>query len=85
MLMYAQFYSDGPNRGNSQGREGGWQKEVPMSRRVRSQMQAQTPIERIFEKVMHRKMTSQERIYFHLEKKSRPSRRAIARKQPRAA
>lgn len=29
----------------------------------------ETPIERIFEKIMHRKMTSFERICFHLKRK----------------
>jgi len=44
-----------------------------MSHRIRSSSSAKTPIERIFEKVMRRKMTSQERTYFHLKPKIAPS------------
>ena len=43
-----------------------------MSHRVRGRASAETPIERIFQKVMRRKMTSQERIYFHLKRKIKP-------------
>jgi hypothetical protein len=32
----------------------------------------ETPIERIFHKVMHRKMTSFERICFHLKRRIKP-------------
>ena len=38
-----------------------------MSDRIRSHESSETPIERIFQKVMHRKMTPQERVYFHLK------------------
>jgi hypothetical protein len=43
-----------------------------MSHLVRARASAKTPMERIFEKVMHRKMTSQERIYFHLKRQIKP-------------
>ena len=32
----------------------------------------ETPIERIFKKVMHRKMTTYERICFHLKRRIKP-------------
>jgi hypothetical protein len=58
-----------------------------MSHLIRTGVSSKTPIERIFEKVMHRKMTSQERIYFHLEREVKPPSRARSgkHKQPRAA
>ena len=58
-----------------------------MSHFVRSRAPAKTPIERIFEKVMRRKMTSQERIYFHLKREVKPPPRIKAgrQKQRRAA
>ncbi len=56
-----------------------------MSHRIRARESAETPIERIFEKVMRRKMTSQERIYFHLKRKIKPPPRASTNSQPRAA
>jgi hypothetical protein len=56
-----------------------------MSHRIRTRAPARTPIERIFEKVMHRKMTSQERVYLHLERKTKPSLRTTVSKQTRAA
>jgi hypothetical protein len=59
-----------------------------MSHRVRfraSSTGAKTPIERIFEKVMHRKMTSQERIYFHLKRKIKPPPRAAAPRHSQVA
>jgi hypothetical protein len=56
-----------------------------MSHRSRARVLAETPIERIFEKVMHRKMTSQERIYFHLKHKVKPPMRVSTHKQTRAA
>jgi hypothetical protein len=56
-----------------------------MPHRIRARAPAETPIERIFEKVMHRKMTSQERIYFHLKRKIKPPLRASTNKQTRAA
>jgi hypothetical protein len=43
-----------------------------MSHFTRARTPARTPIERIFQKVMHRKMTSQERIYFHLKRQIKP-------------
>ena len=52
-----------------------------MSHFVRARAQSKTPIERIFEKVMHRKMTSQERIYFHLKHQVKPPPRVKASKQ----
>lgn len=52
-----------------------------MSHLIRARAPAKTPIERIFEKVMHRKMTSQERIYFHLKRRIKPPPRAKANKQ----
>jgi len=56
-----------------------------MSHRSRARAPAKTPIERIFEKVMHRKMTSQERIYFHLERKIKSPMRVTTNRQTRAA
>jgi hypothetical protein len=56
-----------------------------MSHRIRARAPAQTPIERIFEKVMRRKMTSQERVYFHLKRKIRPPSRVSTNKHSRAA
>jgi hypothetical protein len=58
-----------------------------MSHLIRARAPAKTPIERIFEKVMHRKMTSQERLYFHLKRQVKPPPRAKSNKhkQPRAA
>jgi hypothetical protein len=58
-----------------------------MSHLIRARAPARTPIERIFEKVMHRKMTSQERIYFHLKRQIKPPPRAKTSKprQSRAA
>jgi hypothetical protein len=38
-----------------------------VSYRIRSQTANETPIERIFEKVMHRKMTPDEKESFHLK------------------
>jgi hypothetical protein len=56
-----------------------------MSHRSRPRAPAETPIERIFEKVMRRKMTSQERIYFHLTRKIKPPMRVNTNRQTRAA
>jgi hypothetical protein len=56
-----------------------------MSHRSRARAPAETPIERIFEKVMGRKMTSQERVYFHLKRKMKPPLRVSTHKQTRAA
>ena len=58
-----------------------------MSHRVRSRasVPAKTPIERIFEKVLGRKMTSQERVYFHLERKIKSPPRVAANRRSRAA
>jgi hypothetical protein len=56
-----------------------------MSHRIRTRASARAPIERIFEKVMRRKMTSQERVYLHLKRKTKPSLRANVSKQTRAA
>jgi hypothetical protein len=56
-----------------------------MSHRIRARVVAETPIERIFQKVMRRKMTSQERIYFHLKRQIKPPPQASANKQVRAA
>jgi hypothetical protein len=56
-----------------------------MPHRSRAPAPAETPIERIFEKVMHRKMTSQERVYFHLKHKIRPPMRVSMHRQTRAA
>ena len=61
-------------------------KGVPrMSHRIRARAPAKTPIERIFEKVMHRKMSTQERIYFHLKHKIKVPPRVTANGQSRAA
>lgn len=56
-----------------------------MSHRIDARAPAETPIERIFEKVMRRKMTSRERIYFHLKPKIKASPRIGANRQSRAA
>jgi hypothetical protein len=56
-----------------------------MSHRIRTTAPTETPIERIFERVMHRKMTSQERIYFHLKPRFKPPQRVSANRQSRAA
>jgi len=58
-----------------------------MSHFVRARAPSKTPIERIFEKVTHRKMTSQERIYFHLKREVKPPPHVKAgkQKQKRAA
>ena len=61
-------------------------KGVPrMSHRIRARALAKTPIERIFEKVMHRKMSTQERVYFHLTHKIKPPMRVNTNRQTRAA
>ena len=56
-----------------------------MSHRIRARALAKTPIERIFEKVMHRKMSTQERVYFHLTHKIKPPMRVNTNRQTRAA
>jgi hypothetical protein len=56
-----------------------------MSHRSHARAPAETPIERIFEKVMRRKMTSQERIYFHLTRRIKPPMRVNTNRQTRAA
>jgi hypothetical protein len=58
-----------------------------MSHRIRTQAPGKAPIERIFEKVMRRKMTSQERVYFHLDRRvNSPTRESsIKNKHSRAA
>lgn len=58
-----------------------------MSHLIRARAPAKTPIERIFEKIMRRKMTSQERIYFHLKREVKPPAHAKSNKnkQTRAA
>jgi hypothetical protein len=56
-----------------------------MSHRIRDRASTETPIERIFEKVMRRKMTVQERMYFHLERKIKPPMRVSTNRQSRAA
>jgi len=38
-----------------------------MSYRIRVPESSETPIERIFQKVMRRKMTAEEKLYFHLK------------------
>lgn len=61
------------------------ERKVLMPYRIRARAPTETPIERIFEKVMRRKMTSQERIYFHLKRIIKPPRRLNANGQSRAA
>ncbi len=56
-----------------------------MSHRIRARATTETPIERIFRKVMRRKMTSQERLYFHLKRKIKPPPRVNTNRQSRAA
>lgn len=56
-----------------------------MSHRIPARAPAKTPIEQIFEKVMGRKMTSRERLYFHLKRKIKPPARVSANRQYRAA
>jgi hypothetical protein len=43
-----------------------------MSHHVQSFPPSKVAIERIFEKVMHRRMTWQERVYFHLMPRIKP-------------
>jgi hypothetical protein len=56
-----------------------------MSHLTRARSAAKTPIERIFEKVMHRKMTSQERVYFHLGPQVKAPPKTGGNKHTRAA
>jgi hypothetical protein len=56
-----------------------------MSPRVRSQKTNRTPIELIFEKVMRRKMTQQEKVYLHVARKIRPPTSAKINRSVRAA
>jgi hypothetical protein len=56
-----------------------------MSHLIRARAPAETPIERIFKKVMRRKMTSQERVYFHLKRQIKAPPGAKANRQSRAA
>jgi hypothetical protein len=56
-----------------------------MSHRLRAGTPRETPIERIFEKVTGRKMTSRERVYFHLKPKGKAAAQVNANKQSRAA
>ena len=56
-----------------------------MSHRVRASAPKESPIERIFKKVMGRKMNSQERVYFHLTHRIKPPGRVSTNSQSRAA
>lgn len=56
-----------------------------MSHRIRARVPEKAPIERIFERVMGRSMTSQERVYLHLQPKKLNALRLSASKQSRAA
>jgi hypothetical protein len=56
-----------------------------MSYRNPARAPTETPIERIFEKVLGRKMTSEERMYFHLKPKIKGPQRVSANRQSRAA
>jgi hypothetical protein len=56
-----------------------------MSYRNPARAPTETPIERIFERVLGRKMTAEERIQFHLKPKTKPPQRISANGQPRAA
>lgn len=56
-----------------------------MSHRIRARALAETPIERIFEKVMRRKMTSEEKMQFHLKRRIKPPPPVSANRQSRAA
>lgn len=56
-----------------------------MSHRARSNVPAETPIERIFERVVGRKMTSQERVWFHLKRNVKPPSMGSVNRQSRAA
>ena len=56
-----------------------------MSHQIRDRAPMETPIERIFEKVMHRKMTAQEKIYFHLKRRIKPPSPVSVSRQSRAA
>jgi hypothetical protein len=44
-----------------------------MSCAARAYAPTKTPIELIFQKVMHRRMSSKERIYFHLKRRIKPT------------
>lgn len=56
-----------------------------MSHRIRDRAPARTPIERIFERVVGREMTLQERVYLHLDRKIKLNHRVSANRQSRAA
>jgi hypothetical protein len=56
-----------------------------MSHRTQASSPTQSPIERIFEEVMHRNMTSQEKIYFHLKPKFKPLPTIRTKRRARAA
>jgi hypothetical protein len=56
-----------------------------MSHRIRARAPTETPIERIFEKVMRRKMTAQEKMYFHLKRRIKEPPRVSGNGQSRAA
>jgi hypothetical protein len=56
-----------------------------MSHRARSNVPAETPIERIFERVVGRKMTSQERVWFHLKPNTKAPPAGSGNRQSRAA
>jgi hypothetical protein len=56
-----------------------------MSRRIRGQAPIETTIERIFEKVVGRKMNSYEKICFHIKRRIKPPPRVSADRESRAA
>lgn len=56
-----------------------------MSSRTPSHLSENTPIERIFKRVMGREMTAQERVYLHLNPKPEPSTRSGPQRHSRAA
>ena len=56
-----------------------------MSDQVRIHAERETPIERIFERVTGRKMTTQEKICFHLKRRIKPPPRANSNGHSHAA
>jgi hypothetical protein len=68
------------------GQESRWrQRRFQMSRRIRGQAPIETTIERIFEKVVGRKMNSYEKICFHIKRRIKPPPRVSADRESRAA
>ena len=67
------------------GTVNGCEGRLRMSHRLPARAMTETPIERIFAKVVGRKMTEEERICFHLKPKIKAPPRVSANRQSRAA